>query len=129
VTQIHGREQSPAERLEFLQALHAMLARGDVTIGQALRVLRAGFLRMDREKFAKVVGVSRRELAKLETDRANSTVATLDRVFRPFGFRVGLLPMPRSAVSLSADAIPDARYREWLDAVRAAVARHSRSKG
>ncbi len=103
-----------------------MLAREDVTIGQGLRVLRAAFLGMDRESFSKVVGVSRRELAKIETDQANSTVNTLDRVFRPFGLRVGLVPRDPAMTDPDGDALSDERYREWLEAVRAAVARHSR---
>jgi transcriptional regulator with XRE-family HTH domain len=126
VIELDGRRQGPSQRLEFFQAVQRMLARDDVTIGQALRVLRAAFLRLDRESFSKVAGVSRRELAKIETDQANSTVNTLDRVFRPFGLRVGLVTRDREMTGSDGVALSDDRYREWLEAVRAAVARHSR---
>jgi transcriptional regulator with XRE-family HTH domain len=126
VIELDGRRQGPSQRLEFLQATQRMLTRGDVTMGQALRVLRAAFLRLDRGRFAQVVGVSRRELAKIESDQANSTISTLDRVFRPFGLRVGLVPREPTTAGTEPDALTDDRYREWLDAVRAAVARHSR---
>lgn len=124
--ELDGRRQAPTQRLEFLQAIQHMLARGDITIGQALRVLRAAFLSLDRGRFAKVVGVSRRELAKIESDQANSTISTLDRVFRPFGLRVGLVPRDPTTSGPEQTALPDERYREWLDAVRTAVARHTR---
>lgn len=124
--ELDGRRQGPSQRLEFLQAAQRMLARGDVTFGQALRVLRAAFLGLDRGRFAQMVGVSRRELAKIESDQANSTVNTLDRVFRPFGLRVGLVPRDPTTAGTEPGALTDERYREWLEAVRTAVARHSR---
>lgn len=119
---LDGRQQTPEQRREFLQAIRLMLRRRDVSLGQALRVLRSAYLRMDRTRFAEMTGVSRRELAKLETDVANPTVNTLDRVFRPFGMRVGIV----SSRAEAGESVDDDRYAEWLVAVRGADERNRR---
>lgn len=122
MSDLDGRRMSADERATFLRAIREMLQAGELTFGQALRVLRAAWLGVDRERFAKMVGVSVRELAKIETDRANSTMKTLDRVFRPFGLRVGLVPVARDVSA--GEAAPEALGV----AIRAAIERHSRSR-
>ena len=72
----------------------------------------------------------RSELAKLEGDQANPTVATLNAVFRPFGWRVVLASGPgRDRDDASTEDAPDHEaYQELLMAVRAALERHTRRR-
>lgn len=125
---LDARGMGATERLAFLTGIRRMLALGDVTPGEALRVLRAAHLGVERARFSKMVGVSMRELAKIEGGTANSTVATLDRVFAPFGMRVGLVATRPDRGESPVPPLTAEGYAEMLDAVRDAVARHSRRR-
>jgi len=79
----------PLERKAFLDDLTAMVAAGELRLGEAVRVLRSAVLGMDRATFARTVRVSQRAIANLEDDPdANPRLETLRRVFAPFGGRV-----------------------------------------
>lgn len=110
------------ERANFLVAIPALLQRGEITLGQAVRVLRAGFLGVGRARFSAMVGVSPRQLAKLEADEGNPTVGTLTQVFKPFGLRVGLVARD----GLSGE-VSDGDLAAWRQAIEAAVAANQRT--
>jgi transcriptional regulator with XRE-family HTH domain len=79
---------SPDERLARLTALSSAVRRGDLSLGDAVRFLRATYLGMSRARFAQLVGVSLTALAQIETDSGNPRLGTLERVLRPFGLRM-----------------------------------------
>ncbi|MDT8893753.1 helix-turn-helix transcriptional regulator [Halomonas sp. I1] len=86
------RLRSPDERqAALLEQLH-LLIRGETTEGRVLRTLRREVLGLTQKAYAERVGVSRRTLSDIERNAGNASMASLDRVFRPLGLRVGLLP-------------------------------------
>lgn len=89
------RELNPDEREEKLLDVARQLLADEISEGQALRLLRRDVLGLSQEAYASLVGISRRTLSDLEHDRANITLAALNRVFRPLGLKVGLIPRQR----------------------------------
>lgn len=65
---------------------------GKLTQGQALKGLRVNILGLKQDVFAKLVGVSRKTLSDIENDRDSYNTEVLNKVFKPFGLQVGLLP-------------------------------------
>lgn len=79
-------------------ALVALLQRfyaGELSEGQLLRALRRDVLGLSQTRYAALVGISRRTLSDLEGDKGNVTLAVVNRVFKPLGLQVGLLPRKR----------------------------------
>lgn len=85
-------EQREALLLEELQRL----LDGSTSQGEVLSALRRKVLGFNQTQYAQLVGVSRRTLSDIERDTGNVTVETLNRVFRPLGLQLGLLPRQRS---------------------------------
>lgn len=80
------------EREARLLALARQLMREEISEGQLLRMLRRDVLGLSQDEYARLVGVSRRTLSDLERGQGNATIELVDRVFRPLGLRVGLIP-------------------------------------
>ncbi|PAU79081.1 helix-turn-helix transcriptional regulator [Halomonas salipaludis] len=76
---------------QLLAALRCLLA-DEISEGQLLRKLRREVLGLSQQEYASLVGVSRRTLSDMEGDRGNVSLAVMNRVYRPLGLRVGLLP-------------------------------------
>ncbi|GGX93869.1 transcriptional regulator [Litchfieldella qijiaojingensis] len=83
---------TPDEREARLLALTRQLLDGQLSEGQLLRTLRREVLGMSQSDYARLVGISRRTLSDIERDVGNTTLPVMNRVFRPLGLRVGLLP-------------------------------------
>ncbi|WP_275289354.1 helix-turn-helix transcriptional regulator [Halomonas elongata] len=99
------RLHSPDERQAALLEQLRLLIRGETTEGRVLRTLRREVLGLTQKTYAERVGVSRRTLSDIERDAGNASMASLDRVFRPLGLRVGLLPrQPELLAALVEDA-------------------------
>lgn len=82
----------PLERRALFEDIAEMVRTGELRLGDAARVLRSSVLGMDRPTFARAVKISVRALRMLEDDpEANPTMDTLNKVFAPFGGRVGLV--------------------------------------
>ncbi|RYZ41894.1 MAG: hypothetical protein EOO71_10210 [Myxococcaceae bacterium] len=80
------------ERKALLEGLAAMVATGELGLGDASRILRSAMLGMDRKTFAQATKLSTSVVATLEDDPdANPTLETLNKVFAPFGGRVALV--------------------------------------
>lgn len=76
-------------------ALVTLLQRyyaGDLTDGRLLRALRRDVLGLSQTRYAELVGISRRTLSDLEGDKGNVTLEVVNRVFRPLGLEVSLMP-------------------------------------
>lgn len=80
------------EREARLLALVRQLLAGEISEGRLLRTLRREVLGLSQDEYARLVGVSRRTLSDMEGDKGNVSVAVMNRVYRPLGLRVGLLP-------------------------------------
>lgn len=79
----------------ILDELKEQLAAGTVTIGAAVKRLRTEVTGLRQEQFAGMCKISLRTLRQIEQDDGNPTIQTLNQVFRPFGMRVGVLPIRR----------------------------------
>jgi DNA-binding transcriptional regulator YiaG len=79
----------------ILDELKEQLAAGTVTIGAAVKRLRTEVTGLRQEQFAGMCKISLRTLRQIEQDEGNPTMQTLNQVFRPFGMRVGILPIRR----------------------------------
>ncbi|WP_237748508.1 MULTISPECIES: helix-turn-helix transcriptional regulator [Nitrincola] len=84
---LSGQERE-AVLLKMVQALY----QGETTEGMLLRTLRKQVLGLTQEQYAALVGISRRTLSDIERDKAQLTLSVMNRVFKPIGLKVGLLP-------------------------------------
>ncbi len=76
-------------------ALLGQFYAGELTEGKLLRALRRDVLGLSQDRYATLVGISRRTLSDLEGDKGNATLEVINRAFRPLGLEVGLLPRKR----------------------------------
>ncbi len=123
---LSGRVLTGRERAQLLGAVEALVRSRELSLGAALRVLRASFLGMSRRAFAERVGVSTRQLANLETDQGNPTVATLERVFGPFGLQVGLVRRDKGPLAEEV-SLDEGELRRFAEAIDAAVRKNERA--
>lgn len=73
------------------QRLQDAIARGEISIGEAVRRMRK-IVGMSQKDYARrIVGISPRVLAEIERDVANPTVETLNKIGRPFGYEIGFV--------------------------------------
>jgi hypothetical protein len=106
------RRMGSLERKALLEELAAMNAEGQLSLGDATRILRGVMLGMDRKTFARTVKIATSVLARLEDDpEANPTLETLNKVLAPFGGKVGLL-FPRLVEPETPT--PDSTHRREL---------------
>jgi len=89
------KQNNPADREAALVALLKHCYASELTEGQLLRALRREVLGLSQSRYAELVGISRRTLSDLEGDKGNVTLAVMNRVFKPLGLQVGLLPRQR----------------------------------
>ena len=89
------KSRHPDDREAVLVALLQRLYADELTTGQLLRALRRDVLGLSQTRYAELVGISRRTLSDLEGDKGNATLEVMDRVFRPLGLEVSLLPRKR----------------------------------
>jgi DNA-binding XRE family transcriptional regulator len=81
-----------SERKHKINQVIKLLLIGELTQGLALKELRIGVLGVKQDTYAKMVGVSRKTISEIENDRGAFKTDILDKVFKPFGLRVGLVP-------------------------------------
>lgn len=89
------KQSNPSDREAALVALLREFYAGELTEGTLLRALRRDVLGLSQGRYAELVGISRRTLSDLEGDKGNVTLDVMNRVFKPLGLRVGLLPRQR----------------------------------
>ncbi|MDX9723897.1 MAG: helix-turn-helix transcriptional regulator [Myxococcota bacterium] len=119
------REQSPENRRLFYEVVQTLLLDARLTMGQALRLLRAVHLGVTRRQFAKMVGLSSSALSELENDAGNPTLSSIEQAFKPFGFRVGLVPVRGSAVQIHPPELDPERLEALSTLVLDAVGRRA----
>lgn len=67
------------------------------------------------------MGISNSALSDLENDAGNPTLKNIQRAFKPFGLKVGLVPTLSSAVKVGAPEIDGEIYEALSDQIIAAV--------
>lgn len=78
---------------EILQNRRTLAERartGGLRLPEAVGEIRKGF-GMTQEEFAKMLALTRRQVAEIESGTANPTLETLEKIGRLFGFRVGFV--------------------------------------
>ncbi|WP_104203706.1 helix-turn-helix transcriptional regulator [Billgrantia saliphila] len=86
------RQLTPDEREQALLDVVQALLRGAIDEGEALRRLRRDTLGLSQQAYAELVGISRRTLSDMEQGKGNVSFTVMNRVYRPLGLKVGLLP-------------------------------------
>ena len=86
------KENQPLDRQQLLIGLYTQYLFGKITLGQLLSYLRKNVLGLTQEKYAAMVGISRRTLTDIEQDKGQLTQVVLDKVFKPLGLKAGLVP-------------------------------------
>ena len=89
---IMKKENQPLDRQQLLIDLYTQYLFGKITLGQLLSHLRKNVLGLSQEKYAEMVGISRRTLTDIEQDKGQLTQVVLDKVFKPLGLKAGLVP-------------------------------------
>ncbi|HDY7680402.1 TPA: helix-turn-helix transcriptional regulator [Vibrio vulnificus] len=92
-----------AERTWIVNQIVKQLLFGKLTQGQALKELRINVLGLKQDVYANLVDVSRKTLSDIENDRGNYKTDILNKVFKPFGLRVGLIPSSSSMLNSLLD--------------------------
>lgn len=120
------RQMTGHDQACFALALAHLLETGALGWGEVVRVIRAGYLRMSRERFAKLVDVSVPALAQIEADTGNPTLQTLQRLVAPVGLQVGLVPVPRYGARRRGIVVDEALLGAWTPRIRAAIDKNQR---
>ncbi len=88
-----------------VEALRKELARSvpraTADIGQLMRTMRL-ITRRSQIEYARMCEVAPRVLADIEAGKGSPTVETLEKLLRPFGFRVGIVAPPVENVGRSS---------------------------
>jgi DNA-binding XRE family transcriptional regulator len=83
------------QRGRILDELRDQLSAGTISIGGAVKRLRNEVTGLRQEPFAAMCKISLRTLRQIEQDEGNPTLQTLNAVFKPFGMRMGVVPVRR----------------------------------
>ena len=91
-----SKKSRPVRALDRKGMINAIIKRlliGELTQGAALKELRVNVLGLKQDSYAKLVDVSRKTLSDVENDRGSYKTEILDKLFKPFGLKVGLVPV------------------------------------
>ncbi|WP_165395097.1 helix-turn-helix domain-containing protein [Thiomicrorhabdus indica] len=66
--------------------------QGTKTEGELLCFLRKNVLQMNQERYANLVGISRKTLSNIENGKIQANTKVLNQAFKPLGLKVGLIP-------------------------------------
>jgi len=95
----NSKAVSTSKRKTAINDIIKQLLIGELTQGQALKSLRVNILGLKQDVFAKLVDISRKTLSDIENDRGSYNTEVLNKVFKPFGLKVGLIPFSPSTLS------------------------------
>ena len=90
------RSQSKERRSAHREELYERAARADLTLVQAVKLMRKVAGRSQAE-YARLVGVSPRVLIEFERGIGNPTFNTLQKLLAPFGLELTVRRAPRDA--------------------------------
>lgn len=84
------------QRQALLIELLRQHLQGELTQGEVLQQLRKQVLGFTQTRYAELVGVSRRTLTDIEQNKGSQTQSVINKVFKPFGIQMGLIPTQAS---------------------------------
>lgn len=87
---IKVRKLSAEERRKVRETLADRLAAGELSIGEAVRLMRLA-TGMTQIQYAKLVGIDLRVLAAVERGEGNPRLDTLEKLARPYGLMVSFV--------------------------------------
>lgn len=82
----------PIERAQAQVELEGRLLRGEITVGKAIREIRQTWLAIHQDQMARMVGVSKNTLGTIERDEGTERISTLEKVLKPLGYRITIIP-------------------------------------
>ncbi|MDE8601424.1 helix-turn-helix transcriptional regulator [Marinomonas sp. RSW2] len=90
-----SKSLTPMAKEEQLVTVNQIIKRlllNEVSQGAALRELRVKVLGLRQEAFTELTGVSRKTLSEVENNKGNYTPEVINKVFKPFDLKIGLVP-------------------------------------
>lgn len=88
-----SKKPTVKNREDIQLELLVQMLKEKITDGQLLRRLRKDILGLSQDQFAKMTKVSRKTISDIEGDKGSPSRQLLNKVFRPFGLRSGILPI------------------------------------
>ncbi|PST22250.1 XRE family transcriptional regulator [Mesorhizobium plurifarium] len=85
------KKPTKEEILQNRRTLAERARAGDLRLPEAVAEIRRG-LGLTQNEFAKILSLTRRQIAEIEAGSANPTLETLVKIGRLFGFAVGFVP-------------------------------------
>ncbi|MGM3175652.1 helix-turn-helix transcriptional regulator [Dickeya lacustris] len=95
----NSRPLNTSERQLAMQNIIRRMMFGEISQGNTLKELRLNVLGLRQEAYATLVGVSRKTLSEIENGKGNYTADIINKVFKPFGLKVGLMPVSSSLLA------------------------------
>ncbi|MGB5446685.1 MAG: helix-turn-helix domain-containing protein [Psychromonas sp.] len=89
----HSNPLTANQRKLVIESIIKRLLLAEMSQGAALKELRVNVLGLKQDTYAKLVGVSRKTISETENDKGNYSADILNKVFKPFGLKVGLVPL------------------------------------
>lgn len=80
------------EREALIERIALQLLQGEISQGQALQEFRKKITAMNQSDYAKLTKTSRKTVSEVENDLGNYSSDVINRLFKPFGLKVGLVP-------------------------------------
>lgn len=99
-------ENQEKNRQQILIDLYKQYLLNEMTLGQMIIYLRKNILEMSQQEYADYVGISRRTLTNIEQDNDKLTQSVLNKVLKPLGMKVGIIPTYAHVIQKIIDA-PD----------------------
>ncbi len=85
------KQWGPLERPEGERLLKGKLAKGEITVGEALREIRQRALGLTLEEYARFVELSKTTLSNIERDDPSVQRGSIEKALRPLHFRLTLV--------------------------------------
>ncbi len=79
-------------RKEVIENIIKALLYSEISQGEALLRLRLNVTGLKQGDYAKLVNVSRKTISDIENNKGNPSGDILNKVFKPIGLKVGLIP-------------------------------------
>ena len=83
------------EKKKTMKNIINRMMEGELSQGEALKMLRIKVLGLKQEDYAQLVGVSRKTLSENENNKGNYSADVVNKVFQPFGLKVGLVAVSK----------------------------------
>ncbi|HDG1668889.1 TPA: helix-turn-helix domain-containing protein [Kluyvera ascorbata] len=87
------------ERKTVMNNLIRQLLLGEISQGVALKQFRIHIMGLKQDAYAELVCVSRKTLSDIENDKGNYSVEVINRIYKPLGLQIGLVPIAKSLLT------------------------------